>query len=146
MSHGVIYERLGAAHSAIRTWRRADRLVAAPEGPVTRNLCLPTQWAFSEHTQPSEVQDLQAGWFHWRNQWKALFLQGPSEGPGLPNKSSQFWARQRFVRVPPADASPGRGSCRPAKLAKQEPVGVVFLASGLVVETIQGEAGLGSMV
>ena len=61
------------------------------------------------------------------NQWKTLVWQGSSEGPDLPNKSSQFGARQRIVRVSPAGASPGRGSCQPAELAEQQPVEDVFL-------------------
>ena len=40
--------RSGEGHSlGNRTWRSQVRLGAAPEGPVTRNLCLPTQRAFS---------------------------------------------------------------------------------------------------
>ena len=62
-----------------------------------------------------------------QEQWKTSFWQGLSDDPDLLNKSNQFGARQRIVRVLPAGASPGRGSCQPAELAEQQPVEEVFL-------------------
>ena len=62
-----------------------------------------------------------------QEQWKTSFWQGFSDDPDLLNKSNQFGARQRIVRVSPAGASPGRGNCQPAKLAEQLPVEEVFL-------------------
>ena len=78
-----------------------------------------------------------------QEQWKTSFWQGFSDDPDLLNKSNQFGARQRIVRVSPAGVSPGRGSCRPAELAEQQPVEEVFLLVSELWQLFGEELGWG---
>ena len=78
-----------------------------------------------------------------QEQWKTSFWQVFSDDPDLLNKSNQFGARQRIVRVSPAGASPGQGSRQPAELAEQQPVEEVFLLVSELWQLFGEELGWG---